>query len=155
MQYMNAFRYEAPRGFRPNFSLHWQLQTWALALISFVAPLVLNWVVNFLSVRSKWDAHASALGREFPFRSQVLMALLELTVLAVILSLVMTGVIVQFTKITVGRPRPDLIDRCNVTQGTVDPPYGLSTWQICNQPDEPMLKDGFRSFPSGHSGCKW
>ncbi|KZV63858.1 acid phosphatase/Vanadium-dependent haloperoxidase [Peniophora sp. CONT] len=117
---------------RHPFAVHERVPNWALVLIAFVAPLILNWVVNLLSIRSKWDAHISALG--------------------LILSLAITGVIVQFTKITVGRPRPDLLSRCNIPEGTVDPPYGLTTWEICNQPDESVLKDGFRSFPSGHAG---
>ncbi|KAH8916976.1 PAP2-domain-containing protein [Atractiella rhizophila] len=52
--------------------------------------------------------------------------------------------------VTVGRPRPDLIDRCQPAAGSVNAPvYGLVTSAICTRTD--LLTDGFRSFPSGHS----
>ncbi|THH05406.1 hypothetical protein EW146_g9910, partial [Bondarzewia mesenterica] len=95
----------------------------------------LQWAINFLTVRSWWDAHNSTLG--------------------VILGLSLTGAITQFTKITVGRPRPDLISRCNLAAGTVDPTFGLSSAAICNQSDTFILEDGFRSFPSGHSSLSF
>lgn len=51
--------------------------------------------------------------------------------------------------------RPDLIDRCQPILGSKDGEvYGLSSSDICTQTDNRILKDGFRSFPSGHSSCK-
>jgi membrane-associated phospholipid phosphatase len=51
-----------------------------------------------------------------------------------------------------GKPRPDLIDRCRPKDGSADPPvFGLVTSDICTQTNHAILKDGFRSFPSGHS----
>lgn len=83
----------------------------------------------------------------------------------------MAGVVTQFTKITVGRPRPgtyallyyltsphslaDIIDRCQPPSGSVDPTFGLSTEAICTQTDLAIVKDGFRSFPSGHSSLSF
>ena len=92
----------------------------------------------------------------------------------VILGLATTGAFTQFTKIMVGRPRPgkslsfppqflhtyristvlDIISRCQPTQGATDPPLGLSTSGICTQTDAYIMKDGFRSFFSGHSSCE-
>jgi len=106
-----------------------------LYLICFVAPLMLQPVVNLITVRSWWDWHNSTLG--------------------LILGLALTGAITQFTKITVGRPRPDIIDRCIPIQGSADPTYGLSTAAICTQTDAAILRDGFRSFPSGHSSLSF
>ncbi|KAH8116869.1 PAP2-domain-containing protein [Phellopilus nigrolimitatus] len=103
----------------------------ALYFIAIVAPFVLQIVVNLLSVRSLWDFHNSTLG--------------------LLLSLSMTGVITQFTKITVGRPRPDVISRCQPHPGVTNPEYGLVTSAICTQMDVHILRDGWRSFPSGHS----
>ncbi|KAF2192716.1 lipid phosphate phosphatase-like protein 1 [Zopfia rhizophila CBS 207.26] len=54
-------------------------------------------------------------------------------------------------KNAIGKPRPDLIDRCMVKADTKEDPFKLSTRDICSQPDNAILKDGFRSFPSGHS----
>lgn len=39
--------------------------------------------------------------------------------------------------------------------GSVDPIFGLSTEAICTQTDLAILKDGFRSFPSGHSSLSF
>jgi diacylglycerol diphosphate phosphatase / phosphatidate phosphatase len=51
-----------------------------------------------------------------------------------------------------GKPRPDLIARCQPEDGAVDPPiFGLSNITICTQTDKAIMADGFRSFPSGHS----
>lgn len=60
--------------------------------------------------------------------------------------------IVASLKNAIGKPRPDLIDRCQPREGSADPlPFGLSTSAICTQTNNRILKDGFRSFPSGHS----
>ena len=62
---------------------------------------------------------------------------------------VITGALKNAT----GKPRPDLIDRCRPPPGSVDPAlFGLSNSTICTQ--TALLKDGFRSFPSGHSSCE-
>ena len=47
----------------------------------------------------------------------------------------------------------DIIDRCQPPAGAVDPVFGLSNWTICTQEENKILRDGFRSFPSGHSSC--
>lgn len=49
----------------------------------------------------------------------------------------------------VGRPRPDLIARCQPLPDT--PPNKLVGVEICTQTDHHTLHDGWRSFPSGHS----
>ncbi|KIY65480.1 PAP2-domain-containing protein, partial [Cylindrobasidium torrendii FP15055 ss-10] len=119
------------------------VQNPVLWLISFIAPLVLQWTINLLTVRSWWDAHN------------------------VVLGLVMSGSITHVVKITVGRPRPgaqspfcngrpfltipDLIARCIPPQSARDPTLGLVDWRICTQVDKHILRNGFKSFPSGHS----
>jgi len=133
-------------GFRRSFSLtdtsilhtytvHERVPNYALYLICFVSPLILQPMVNLMTVRSWWDFHNGTLG--------------------LILSLSIAGAITQFSKITVGRPRPDLVARCIPKPGSVDPIYGLSTQAICTQTDESILRDGFRSFPSGHSSLSF
>ena len=74
--------------------------------------------------------------------------------LGLVLSQALAFVITQALKTACGKPRPDVIDRCqpNVTQ---DPtPFGLSNYTIC-QGDPEILKDGFRSWPSGHSSSSF
>ncbi|KAF8626207.1 hypothetical protein AX15_004897 [Amanita polypyramis BW_CC] len=133
-------------GFRRDFSLqdtslrhpyavHERVSNVALYIICFIAPLVLQIIISFLTVRSWWDIHNATLG--------------------LILSLATTGSITQFVKLTVGRPRPDIIDRCQPPASAADPIFGLSTWKICTQTDNYLLKDGFRSFFSGHSSLSF
>ncbi|PCH38025.1 acid phosphatase/Vanadium-dependent haloperoxidase [Wolfiporia cocos MD-104 SS10] len=133
-------------GFKRDFSLqdqtlyhpyavHERVPPAALYMIAGAAPFILQGVINFFTVRSWWDFHNSTLG--------------------LLLSVALAGSITQFTKITVGRPRPDLIARCIPRAGAVDPPYGLSTAAICTQTDKFMMTDGWRSFPSGHSSLSF
>ncbi|KAJ6547420.1 phosphatidic acid phosphatase type 2/haloperoxidase [Mycena capillaripes] len=116
--------------------LRYQHRSTALYIIAIVAPVVLQAVINLLTIRSWWDFHNGLLG--------------------LILGLAITGSVTQFTKLTVGRPRPDLIDRCQPIPGSVDPVYGLSNSSICTTPsDSALMLDGFRSFPSGHSSLSF
>jgi diacylglycerol diphosphate phosphatase/phosphatidate phosphatase len=135
------------KGFRREFSLtdtsiqytfatKERVPDHALYLIALVAPLVIMPIVNLITIRSWWDWHNSWLG--------------------CILGLALTGSITNIVKVTVGRPRPDLIDRCQPTPGSQNAPvYGLVTSAICTQTDESILKDGFKSFFSGHSSLSF
>ncbi|KIY51002.1 acid phosphatase/Vanadium-dependent haloperoxidase, partial [Fistulina hepatica ATCC 64428] len=116
---------------RHTYAVHERVPNWALYMICGVSPFVLQIAANLLTIRSWWDFHI------------------------LFLSLALTGSITQFTKLTVGRPRPDLIDRCQPVAGTMDPTYGLSNSTICTQTDSYIMKDGFRSFPSGHSSLSF
>jgi len=115
--------------------VHERVPNIALAAICFVSPLVIQPVINFVTVRSWWDLHNSTLG--------------------LILALALTGSITQFVKITVGRPRPDFVDRCQPPDGATDPVFGLTNWTICTQTNNAILRDGFRSFFSGHSSLSF
>ncbi|KAH9900986.1 acid phosphatase/Vanadium-dependent haloperoxidase [Cubamyces lactineus] len=118
-----------------TYAVHERVPPVALYMLCGVTPLVLQPVINVLTLRSWWDLHSSWLG--------------------LLLSLSITGGITQFVKITVGRPRPDLIARCIPKPGAVDPPLGLSTVAICTQTQQHILRDGWRSFPSGHSSLSF
>jgi len=72
-----------------------------------------------------------------------------------VLSLVITGAITQLVKITVGRPRPDLISRCMPPSNVTVPQYQLATASICTQSDHYIMTDGWRSFPSGHASLSF
>lgn len=50
-----------------------------------------------------------------------------------------------------GKPRPDIIDRCKPSQV---PAVGLSNHTMCTQENHEILKDGFRSWPSGKVSCR-
>lgn len=129
-----------------------------LAIVSAVGPIVIIFVVTFLFVpgptvhkgtpkssiwkRRLWELHASWLG--------------------LALSLVSTWFIVNGMKNLFGKPRPNLLARCQpdlenianyvvggVLTSTSD--GRLVTAAICQNSDQSVLDEGFRSFPSGHS----
>lgn len=73
----------------------------------------------------------------------------HVTILGFIIALTLTSVITDLVKNAVGRPRPDLISRCQPRPGT-SATENL-TIDICTATDLRVLQDGWRSFPSGHS----
>ncbi|KAJ6630630.1 phosphatidic acid phosphatase type 2/haloperoxidase [Mycena sp. CBHHK59/15] len=125
----------ADTSLRHTYAVHERVPDIALYFIAIAAPVVLQALINLLTIRSWWDLHNGTLG--------------------LVLGLSITGSITQFTKITVGRPRPDVIDRCRPMAGAMDPIYGLSNSSICTQTDSALMIDGFRSFPSGHSSLSF
>lgn len=83
------------------------------------------------------------------------------------LSLATAFMLTQGMKLIFGKPRPDLLDRCQpdyenvqryATGGygqDISPRWVLVTSKICQQTDMDILNDGFKSFPSGHASCKF
>ncbi|GAA96449.1 uncharacterized protein L969DRAFT_103395 [Mixia osmundae IAM 14324] len=115
-----------------TYAVHERVPVWALAIIGAIAPLVIMAAISLGLIGSFWDFHNAVLG--------------------LVLSLALSTTVTDTIKITVGRPRPDLIDRCQPMAGAANAsPYGLATSAICTQTDFHTLRDGFRSFPSGHS----
>ncbi|KAI5459372.1 phosphatidic acid phosphatase type 2/haloperoxidase [Mariannaea sp. PMI_226] len=73
----------------------------------------------------------------------------EVTYLSFAISLVLTSFLTDIIKNAVGRPRPDLLDRCKPSAGTLA--NTLVTIDVCTAANGHTLQDGWRSFPSGHS----
>ncbi|KAI1415686.1 acid phosphatase/Vanadium-dependent haloperoxidase [Hypoxylon sp. FL1857] len=89
--------------------------------------------------------------------------------LGLALSLISAWIITQGMKNLFGKPRPDLLSRCqpdiaNIAQyivgfhtpaddGSLNGPYNgqLLSADVCKNPDKKLLDDGFRSYPSGHA----
>lgn len=135
-------------GFRREFSLtdtsiqhtyavHERVPTWLLAVLAVLVPALIIAIISLGVSRSVWDLHSGILG--------------------LVLAHALTVTITTIVKVTVGRPRPDLIDRCQPVPGSVNAsPYGLVTDAICSvSPDSSIVRDGFRSFPSGHASTSW
>ncbi|KAJ1986047.1 hypothetical protein H4R33_003589 [Dimargaris cristalligena] len=105
-----------------------------LIIISFVIPIVVIFF-NAVFIRRSWfDLHQGWLG--------------------CMLALTLTIMVTHTLKVTVGRLRPDFIDRCKLdrSNGTpTDPGIGLSNSSLCTQTNSKILRDGMKSFPSGHS----
>lgn len=73
----------------------------------------------------------------------------EATYLPLLISICLTSLLTDIVKNSVGRPRPDLIARC---QPSADAPRDRAVdISVCTAPDGHILQDGWRSFPSGHS----
>lgn len=73
----------------------------------------------------------------------------EATYLSFAIGLTLASLLTDIIKNAVGRPRPDLLDRCQPSPDTK--PNVLVTIDVCTAPDSYSLHDGWRSFPSGHS----
>ncbi|KAF2205958.1 lipid phosphate phosphatase 1 [Delitschia confertaspora ATCC 74209] len=75
-------------------------------------------------------------------------------ILGLMLSVCASFTITGALKNAIGKPRPDLIARCMVREGyeeAAGKSFALTTYEVCTNPNNDVLKDGFRSFPSGHS----
>lgn len=124
------------------------------AILCVVVPagIIFVWAMALDGIFSHRKVHASRLRilRQYSFRHRLWE--LNAGILGLLLSVSVTFVITGALKNTVGKPRPDLIARCLPRAGAVDTVgFGLVTSSICTQGDNSILKDGFRSFPSGHS----
>ncbi|KAF9330261.1 hypothetical protein BG006_006785 [Podila minutissima] len=117
--------------YRPTDSV----PAWALIVISVAVPVVLILLIGLGIRRSPYDVHNGVLG--------------------LLVSVLLTTMITQVIKVTVGKHRPDFLARCipmlNGVQLTHDEPLSLWTVDVCTQTDKSVLQEGMRSFPSGHA----
>jgi membrane-associated phospholipid phosphatase len=82
------------------------------------------------------------------------------------LALATSFMITQGMKLLFGKPRPDLLSRCqpdldriretavNQVGEIFNEAWVLVTSDICTNQDDDILQDGFKSFPSGHASCE-
>ncbi|KAL2157446.1 hypothetical protein VTH06DRAFT_6138 [Thermothelomyces fergusii] len=134
---------------------------WLLVIIVIIAPICIIAVICLIFVpgatvpvgtpksliwkRKLWELHTGLLG--------------------LALSIIAAWFITNGMKNLFGKPRPDLLSRCQpdldhlsdyIIGGTKGLPMATAAGQlvsprICKNKDEHMLDDGFRSYPSGHS----
>lgn len=144
------------------FSTKETISTVVLAIISVIAPAVIILIVCLLLVpgppgeprrkalvwrRKLWELNTGLLG--------------------LILSCAAAFIITNGMKNLFGKPRPDLISRCepdidNIASYVVGG-FGnriiegiqLVSANICKNADGSLVNDGFRSFPSGHSSLSF
>ena len=132
--------------------------SWLLLVLNALAPVVIIFLVAIIFVpgatvpsntpkvlvwkRKLWELHMGWIGLG--------------------LSLVLAWFFTQGMKNMFGKPRPDLLDRCQPdVQNAADYVVGgfagenplglLYSARICQQSDQDKLDDGFRSYPSGHA----
>ncbi|KAL8872505.1 MAG: hypothetical protein Q9174_001876 [Haloplaca sp. 1 TL-2023] len=118
------------------------------AIIIAIYALVIDGLFSHQKQPTARDGHRT-LGK---YRLKDRLWELNCGILGLLLSQGAAFVITGALKNAAGKPRPDLIDRCQPLPGSADRlVYGLSNSTICTQSNNKILKDGFRSFPSGHS----
>ncbi|GAV29720.1 hypothetical protein PMKS-003222 [Pichia membranifaciens] len=81
--------------------------------------------------RMLWDMHGAILGSLGCCSTQLLLVVIIKNIAAV--------------------PRPDFLTRCQPDYLTIPVSGSLYTVDFCQNPDESLINDGFKSFPSGHS----
>ncbi|KAF9158298.1 hypothetical protein DFQ26_007789 [Actinomortierella ambigua] len=121
------------------FAKEERVPIWLCGVLAGVLPAIIMAAIGIFYRRSYNDVHNSLLG--------------------ILLTQAIVLMITDSVKIAVGRPRPDFLDRClnlydNAAGGSPvpmleDPINRLSDSSICTRME--LLRDGFKSFPSGHA----
>lgn len=139
------------------------VSTTTLGVVSVFVPAVFVLLVTFIFVPGPQTV------RKMSLRDVGRIKLWELNAgwLGLGLSLVTALLVTQGLKNLIGKPRPDMLARCQPDTSNIDtytvggygqeisPAWVLVTQLICQQPDKSKLDDGFRSFPSGHSSTSF
>ncbi|KAI9713719.1 MAG: hypothetical protein M1812_006557 [Candelaria pacifica] len=139
------------------FAVHERVPNGLLYFVGIGCPLIIICIYTLIIDGFFSHKHASSAKRGIASRFgtyKIKQRLWELNcgALGLFLAVLGSNTVVAALKNATGKPRPDLIDRCQPVPNVTDPPvYGLSDSSICMQLDKYKLKDGFRSFPSGHS----
>jgi len=100
---------------------------WAVPVIAVIGPMII-FTAGYVQRRNVYDLHHAILG--------------------ILFSVLITGVLTDAIKDAVGRPRPDFFWRCF--------PDGIAVYDkvttgvICNG-IAIVIKEGYKSFPSGHA----
>jgi membrane-associated phospholipid phosphatase len=139
------------------------ISTLTLALVALVGPAVIIAVVTLVFVPG--PRFSRSINRSQLIRLKLWE--LEKGLAGLCLSVAVAFFVTQGTKNLFGKPRPDLLARCNPDYANIaahavsnyaaafNERWVLVTSSICQQKDKRLLDDGFRSFPSGHSSFSW
>lgn len=139
-----------------------QVPDWLLYVVSLVIPAFLIIVICLTFI--PLAVSRKGLNRRTVWRT----AAWELNtgLMGLALSIAAAYFIINAMKNLFGRPRPDLLSRCNpdlsqLAANTVgsyaelSPSWTLVNSGICRPSSMSTLNAGFRSFPSGHSATSW
>jgi len=143
-----------------NYSLMYQYEEkeritiqMAIVLVCVVPALLIG---LYTTVIDGFFATGGGSYKKYPLKSRFWE--LNCGILGLLLSIGSTFVVTQILKNAIGKPRPDIIDRCNIPPEIAAPfleraNFTLVTHAMCVQEDNLKLKDGFRSWPSGHASA--
>ncbi|KAF8429038.1 phosphatidic acid phosphatase type 2/haloperoxidase [Tirmania nivea] len=131
-----------------------RIPPWLAALISvaFPAAVILLWTMVIDGLFSHHKKQAAHRGHHRGGIYTIRERLWEMNAgfLGLGLSVAALITIVGALKNLTGKPRPDLIARCKPDPNWVEPMVGLTSWEKCTG-DPIAIRDGFKSWPSGHS----
>ncbi|VAH62371.1 unnamed protein product [Triticum turgidum subsp. durum] len=100
---------------------------WAVPIVAVIAPMLI-FIAIYIWRRSAYDLHHATIG--------------------ILFSVLITGVLTDAIKNAVGRPRPNFFWRCFPDGIAV---YDNITTAVICHGDASVIKEGHKSFPSGHS----
>ena len=142
------------------YAVHERVPVTVLYFVAIIIPIAILVVYTliidgiFSDQKSTISPNGSRMASGSRYRFKDRLWELNCAILGILMASISAYVITGALKNATGKPRPDLIDRCHPQEGSADAPvFGLSNSSICTQTDHSILKDGFRSFPSGHSSC--
>lgn len=145
------------------YTEHETVTTETLVLVGLFAPAVIVVLGAFALVPGTATADGAKASKMLMIRRKIWEWNAGWMGLALALAAAWTST--QGLKDLVGKPRPDLLARCNpdvsniaahVVGGLGDRLQGaavLVDWTICRDQSDLVRVDGFSSFPSGHSSC--
>jgi membrane-associated phospholipid phosphatase len=150
----------------PDISFPFQtaakIPSWLLVFCSVIIPGVVIALLS-LTVPSNTQSYAQSFRTAQGWKRRLYC--LNTAWLGLGLSIATAILITNGLKNLLGRPRPDLLSRCNLNQDDIDKfsigQNHLLDWRICRNRnvaagtissalDESDVRDGFRAFPSGH-----
>lgn len=143
---------------------HEKISTATLFIVTVVAPLVITFLLCLLLPLPTTNPHSNnTRAKTWRFK----LWSWHTSWLALVLSFALSFLFVQGMKNLFGKPRPDLLSRCdpdveNQSKYALGG-YGadvlngfyLVSSTICRTKDSGKLDDGFSSFPSGHATYAW
>ncbi|KAG9152016.1 hypothetical protein Leryth_002273 [Lithospermum erythrorhizon] len=112
---------------------HDTVPMWAVPIYAVILPLVV-FMAYYLGRRDVYDLHHAILGLAY--------------------SVLISAVVTDSIKDAVGRPRPNFFWRCFPDGiATFDPTPGDNFGNVMCTGVKKIIKEGYKSFPSGHSSC--
>ncbi|RPB27678.1 acid phosphatase/Vanadium-dependent haloperoxidase [Terfezia boudieri ATCC MYA-4762] len=130
-----------------------RIAPWLAAVISvaFPAAVIILWtmVLDGLFSHHKLEARHRGYPRRGIYTMQERLWEMNAGILGLGLSVAALITIIGALKNLTGKPRPDVIARCK-PRSFNEPPVGLTGWEDCTG-DPIVIRDGFKSWPSGHS----
>lgn len=144
------------------FEHHETIPTWLMVVIGLVIPAAIIFLVCIIFVPGPTASRGTP--KSLIWRRK----LWEWNTgwMGLALSLATAFMVTQGMKLLFGKPRPDLLSRCqpdlnrlqdfavnDVVGAEFNAAWVLVTDGICQNQDEDIMKDGFKSFPSGHASC--